>query len=315
MSLVTVLMPMRNAEPYVRAALESVLTQDGVELEVVVIDDGSTDRSAAAVREIGDPRIRLLPGPCKGISASFNTGLAAARGDIIMRCDADDLLAPGRLERQAGWLDGHSGFGAVCARFSTMTSGGQPVTDLDCGGDVETEITAELRSGGVRTSLCTYAIRTPILREIGGCRSYFTTAEDLDLLLRLGERTRVWFLPDYVYKYRLHSTSATHTQANVLRQFYEKTAKDFAAQRRAGQPDDLERGAPPAPPAAGASAPADSARHVQDMLIGRAWREHAQGRRLQALRSGWRACWTAPLNGSAWKSLVALALKRRSASG
>src|SRR5213593_4773866 len=102
--VVSVIMPMRNAERFFAESLHSVLNQQSrgssFDLEVVVVDDGSTDRSARIVREMNDPRIRLVAGPQRGISAAFNAGLAEARGEMIARCDADDLYPPGRLEWQ-----------------------------------------------------------------------------------------------------------------------------------------------------------------------------------------------------------------------
>ena len=100
MPLVSVVIPMKNAEPYVREAVESVLKQEGVELEVIVVEDGSTDQSEAVVRSIDDPRIRIIPGPQKGIAAAFNAGLTEAKGEFVARCDADDVFPPGRL----AWL-------------------------------------------------------------------------------------------------------------------------------------------------------------------------------------------------------------------
>src|SRR3954454_19608950 len=101
--LVTVLMPMRNAARFVGAALRSVLEQPNVNLEIVVIDDGSTDESADAGARFKDKRIRIIEGPRRGIAAAFNAGLDAARGEIIARCDADDHYPPGRLAQQAHW--------------------------------------------------------------------------------------------------------------------------------------------------------------------------------------------------------------------
>src|SRR5256885_5567543 len=101
---------MKNGEPFVRAAVESVLAQRGVELEVIVVDDGSTDRSAQIVREIGDPRVRIIPGPQKGISAAFNAGLAEAKGEFLSRCDADDLYPPERFGWQLEFLQKYPDF-------------------------------------------------------------------------------------------------------------------------------------------------------------------------------------------------------------
>jgi glycosyltransferase involved in cell wall biosynthesis len=303
-------MPMRNAEPFVRAALESVLAQDGVELEVVVIDDGSTDRSAEVVRAVGDPRVRLLPGPCRGISAALNTAIEAARGEFVARCDSDDLYPSGRLARHVGWLTDHPEFGAVCGSFSTMTHDGRPVADLDCGGEVAEEITHELRADKIRTSLCTFTLRTDLVRRLGGFRPYFVTGEDIDFQLRLGEVTRVWYDPQSVYRYRLHETSITHTQGNARQAFFEARAKEFAAQRRAGRPDDLERGCPPPLPTTFSGPAVRPGQEIQGLLLAQAWEEHTAGHKLQALRTGVRAWAACPSRLSAWKSLAALVLRR-----
>jgi glycosyltransferase involved in cell wall biosynthesis len=305
---------MRNAEAFVQAAIASVSKQQEMELEVVVVDNGSTDSSAAVVRSMGDGRVRLVPGPEGGIAATFNAALAAARGDIIVRCDADDLFPPDRLAWQVRWLTEHAEFGAVCGRFTTMSPKGQVVAELECGGQVAEEITGELRNGATRTSLCTFAVRTELLRQVGGCRPFFVTAEDIDLQLRLGEIARVWFEPRSCYFYRLHDASITHSQGNTLKQFFEQTARTFAAQRRSGQPDDLQQGRPPPVPAVSPGGRFNSGQHLQGMLLSEAWREHAAGRRLRALRTGLRACLSWPRSLGAWKSLVALAYKRRRAA-
>jgi GT2 family glycosyltransferase len=309
MALVSVLTPMRNAEPFIRAALTSILAQEGVELEVVAIDDGSTDHSAAVVQEVGDPRVRLLPGPCRGISAALNAALAAARGDYVARCDADDLYPPGRLAGQVGWLEEHPEFGAICGRFSTLTPHGGPVADLGSAGAAE-EITGELRRGVVRTHLCTFTVRTSLLRQVGGYRPYFVTGEDLDLQLRLGEAGRVWYVPLSCYSYRLHDLSVTHREGKTRQAFFEEVARCFQTQRLAGAPDDLERGCPPSSPRVW-DAPDQPAAEVQGILLGQAWEEHAAGRKLRAMRTGLRACLARPSSLESWKSLAALALKPR----
>jgi len=206
MPLVSVIIPMRNAEPYVRAALESVLAQRDVDLEVIVIDDGSTDRSAAIVRDMDDRRIRVLPGPQKGISAAFNAGLADAKGEFLARCDADDLYPPDRLAWQLEYLRAHADFGAVSGSFSTMTHRGKVIAEAKpqaAGSDV----TEELRSSRGRSHVCAYLFRTELLKRLGGCREFFVTAEDVDLQLRLSEITRIWHDPRPAYLYRLHDAS------------------------------------------------------------------------------------------------------------
>ncbi len=309
MSLVSVLMPMRNAEPYVRMALESVLVQPSVDLEVVVIDDGSTDRSPDIVREIGDPRVRMLPGPRKGFVGAMNAALEAARGTLVCECDSDDLYPPDRLGWQARWMDEHPDFGAICGRYSTIDSKGNKVVDFDCG-PAAAEITDELRQAVTRTHLCSYLIRTDLMRRLGGLRPYFPIGADIDFQMRLGEICRVWFEPRPCYLWRLHDTSLTHTQSNAKQEFLEETAREFCRQRRSGRPDDLERGCPPTPPADVPGTAVGSGEHVQGMLLGQAWHEHEQGHKLRALRTGLRACLAHPSSLGAWKSLGALLVKR-----
>src|SRR5829696_3649573 len=128
MPLISILIPCRNAEQFIDETLRSVLIQD-VDLEVIVVDDGSTDRSNDIIRKMNDPRVRIIPGPQRGISAAFNAGLAAASGELVARCDADDLYPPGRLAWQVKFLSDHPDFGAVCGYFSTITAVGKHVAD------------------------------------------------------------------------------------------------------------------------------------------------------------------------------------------
>ena len=232
MPLVSVIIPMKNAARFVRAAVESVLAQADVELEIIVIDDGSSDRSAEIVRGIDDPRVRIIPGPRKGISAAFNAGLADAKGEFLARCDADDLYPSDRLPWQVQFLQSHPDF-----EHKTEAAGA--------------EVTDELRRGHGRSHVCAYLFRTELLRQIGGCREFFVTAEDVDLQFRLAEITRIWHEPRPAYLYRLHGTSITHRQRSGERAFFERCARQFQQQRRTRGSDDVDLGWPPPMPRGG----------------------------------------------------------------
>ncbi|HLL89437.1 MAG TPA: glycosyltransferase family A protein, partial [Tepidisphaeraceae bacterium] len=203
-------MPMRNAARYVRAALLSVLSQTDADFEVVVVDDGSTDSSADLVRALGDPKVQLVAGPCGGISVALNRALELARGHYVARCDADDLFPPGRLAWQVRWLDTHPAHTAVAGGYVTMSRSGQPIADADTGAH-PADITPELRNGRTRTHLGTFMVRRAALRDVGGFRPYFVTAEDIDLQLRLGEAGTVWYEPVPSYQHRLHDDSITYS--------------------------------------------------------------------------------------------------------
>lgn len=306
--LVSVLIPMRNGRDYIAAALRSILDGCTTPIEVVVIDDGSTDGSAQVVGQLRDERVRVMPGPCEGnIARTLNAGLSAVRGDVLMRCDADDLFVPGRVDRQARWLAEHPDYVAVCGTFETIDARGRSVAAMHRDARA-LDITDELRLGQTRTHLGTFAIRTEAARAVGGFRPYFVVAEDLDFQCRLAERGRVWFEPEVCYRYRLHDASITHTQATARREFLTQTARRFALQRQQTGSDDLQRGRPPTPPddATPASRVGDEMRRI---LVGQAWHEHRRGQRLAAIRTGWRALGLQPASPRSWWTLLMLAVK------
>jgi glycosyltransferase involved in cell wall biosynthesis len=306
--LVSVIMPVYNAERYITAALVSILKEEKIPLEIIVVNDGSTDRSLDRVQELTDPRIRIVENQARGIATALNTGLAVAQGQFVVRCDADDLYPANRIAQQVEWLSQNPEFGAVCGSYAAIDPKGQVLVRFRNGIHPE-EITEELSAGYTRTHLCTYAIRTEILRSLGGFRPYFTTGEDIDLQLRLGEVCRVGYQPQLYYQYRLHQASITHTKSSVEREFFDEIARKFQAQRQTIGQDDLQRGTPPIPPKAGTHPALTAAQHIQKILLCQAWYEHQAGQKRQALTTGVRSALLLPSNLATWKSVLALAIK------
>jgi len=309
MCLITVLMPMRNAQRYVLEAIESILSQTSVDLEVLVIDDGSTDQSAEIVSRIDDERVRMVPGPCGGISVALNHGLDLATGEFIARCDADDIYPADRFAWQLQFLQDHADYAAVCGSYCTVTHKGQTIVEHD-GGSVAMDISDELKRGLIRSHIGAFLVRKSAYTELGGFRPYFVTAEDIDLQLRLGEIARVWYEPKQAYRHRLHDESVTYSKGNEVRFFFETSAKRLQEQRRQSGKDDLQQDNPPLPPVVLVSQPSKSIEQVQGMLINLAWREHGAGQKFKAMLAGWRAVWSNPRKLSAWRNLAYLTLKR-----
>lgn len=113
---VTVLMPVYNAEHYLREAINSILAQSFKPFEFLIIDDGSTDRSAEIIRAYTDPRIRFVRNVQNmGITATLNKGISLASCDLIARMDADDISHPHRLQKQFGYMKRNP----RCAMLST----------------------------------------------------------------------------------------------------------------------------------------------------------------------------------------------------
>jgi len=118
---ISVLMPVHNAATTLPGAVQSILDQTEADWELLAVDDGSTDGSEEILRDCArrDARVRVLAGPHRGVVHALNRGLAAARGRLIARMDADDLCAPERLARQRSYLDAHPtvGLAACQVRF------------------------------------------------------------------------------------------------------------------------------------------------------------------------------------------------------
>jgi len=102
--LVSVIMPVYNGEKTLQRAIDSILNQTYSHLELVIVDDGSTDSSAKIIKEINDPRIRLIQQENKGAAASRNRGFAESQGEFITFLDTDDLWLPQKIETELNTL-------------------------------------------------------------------------------------------------------------------------------------------------------------------------------------------------------------------
>src|SRR6266850_4685025 len=116
--LVSIVVPMHNAEEYISRTLVSLLADTQIPMEVIVVNDKSTDASLARVLEFSDERMRVIDGPGRGAPAAMNAGVAAARGAVLMCCDADDLYPEKRIRQQVAWLNANPEYAAVCGSFS-----------------------------------------------------------------------------------------------------------------------------------------------------------------------------------------------------
>ena len=122
--LASVIIPAHNAERYVGEAVTSVLTQGVSDLEVIVVDDASTDNTAQVVASFDDPRVRLVRLPKVGVGAARNRGLCVARGQFIAFLDADDRWCAGKLSRQIALLQAEPEVGFVFTNFRRFDAGG-----------------------------------------------------------------------------------------------------------------------------------------------------------------------------------------------
>jgi hypothetical protein len=230
---VSVVMPVRDAETTLGAAIDSILAQSYADLELIVVDNGSTDgsRAVAAARARGDRRVRLLLEPEPGIVPALDRGLAQAGGDLIARMDADDVSLPDRLRRQVDFLARHPAIDTVGTGIVLVTPGTADRVSL-----LPTDprvIRRKLASLNTRFMVAhpTVLMRRRALLAAGGYRRLFPHAEDYDLWLRMSERGALSNLPEPLLRY---STAAmdSRTPAYRLAQLLGIAAARWAAHRR-----------------------------------------------------------------------------------
>jgi glycosyltransferase involved in cell wall biosynthesis len=213
------LIPVRDGSRFIVAALESALAQTDRDLEVVVVDDGSSDDTAALVETVRrrDARVRLL-GLTRGsgLVDSLNFGLEQARGDFVARLDADDLAMPDRLEQQLSFLDAHPGVAVVGSALDLVDGRGTHVGRVDYPTDPST-VSLRLTQGNVLAHSAV-VIRRDRLDATCVYRRTFAHAEDYDLWLRIADSHDLANVAEPLTRYRIHANqvSATHLEEQAV---------------------------------------------------------------------------------------------------
>ena len=207
--LVSLVVPAHNAERFIEGTIRSLLSQTYRHIEVIVIDDGSSDRTAALVTSIQeeDPRVVLLRQANLGVAAARNAGLMQARGEFIAPVDADDLWYPGAIEKLAACLGEHGpGVGIVYA-WSVyidergLLTGGFRAATLE--GDVFATLLCHNFLGNASCTM----IRRDCFEVTGGYDSEFREhaeqgCEDWDFYLRVSEHYHFRVVPEFLIAYR-----------------------------------------------------------------------------------------------------------------
>jgi glycosyltransferase involved in cell wall biosynthesis len=219
--LISVIIPAHNAGRFIRRTLDSVLGQTHRALDVVVVDDGSTDDTAVAVQEIAhrDPRVRLFRTPNRGVSAARNLAIAEARGDLIAPVDADDLWHPEKLARQlAPMRAGSDKLGVVYCWSRGIDDEDRVIlpswNDSSARGNVLQDIVIRGIAGNGSTPL----IKRKFAEAVGGYDSATTLSEDWKFYTALAGVCEFDVVPQYLVGYRLHDDSATKIEVRRMEQ-------------------------------------------------------------------------------------------------
>lgn len=212
---VSVLLPAFNAAATVAKAADSVLTGNDVALELILIDDGSTDGTSEVLEGTArDSRVRVISHPNMGLAASLNRGIAAASAPFIARMDADDIAAPGRLDCQLRFLRDHPEVVLVGGQIRRIVRG-EPRSasgfPLDHGGIVDALLHGH-------HAMCHPAVmmRKSALESVGG---YWDQGfgEEWDLFLRLSEVGKLANLDRHVLDYTFHQSGMNASGMDAMR--------------------------------------------------------------------------------------------------
>lgn len=191
--LVSVIIPTYNRAGLVGRAIESVLGQTYQEVEMLLVDDGSTDDTGVVVKGFTDPRIVYIRHRAnRGGAAARNTGLRAARGEFIAFLDSDDRWLPEKLERQLDALRLALQCGvAYCAFVKTGSAGARLVENKN--GD---ELEKLLLQRQFVITLSTVVVRRELLNAVGGFDELLPSCQDTDLFIRLLPLTGFVYVPE-----------------------------------------------------------------------------------------------------------------------
>ncbi|MBW4568369.1 MAG: glycosyltransferase [Tolypothrix carrinoi HA7290-LM1] len=206
MPLISVVIPVYNGEKTINSTIESVLKQTFVDLEILVIDDGSTDSTVEIVKSILDSRLHIYSYPNAGISANRNRGLAKATGEYLSFIDADDLWVSDKLEAQLNALLKHP---QAALAYSW--------TDyIDMNGNFLKSGRRITETGNVYSKLLMYnflengsnpLIRSEAFNTVGGFDESLPVAEDWDMWLRISAYYEFVLVPEVKIFYRVQANS------------------------------------------------------------------------------------------------------------
>ncbi len=205
--LVSVVIPMFQAEAWIVETLESVVSQTHPWVEAIVVDDGSLDRGADLVSvfaESTDRPIRLIRTANQGVAAARNLGIAESNGTYVALLDADDLWHSSKLEYQVAQLEESGSPMCTCGYkfFDDRTKRRIGVVRVDDGSAALRGWLA-LEGNGLALS-STALIRRQVLNELLQFDSLFSISADLDFALRVGEKGHLDALPEVLVGYRVH---------------------------------------------------------------------------------------------------------------
>lgn len=251
MPLHSIIMPVYNGERYLAESIQSVLDQECADLELIAVDDCSTDRSAQVVREFAERDARVRPASTAinsgGPALPKNIGLAHARGDFISFCDQDDILLPHKLTRASEVFALHPGLDLVFFDFKPFSAHASPQQPYLAGKNFIERASSYLEPAGRDVFMCRnywgcmagvhmgISTQTVVCRRelLAGRRfdTRFRIVDDIALWHRVAETARIAFVNQPVALYRDHEQALTGDSALLSRETVAFHRENYFRQR------------------------------------------------------------------------------------
>jgi len=237
--LVTVLMSVFNGETYLKKAIDSILKQSYSDFEFLIINDGSSDKTAEILEHEAkrDSRIKVIDQDNQGLVASLNYGLKKACGQLIARIDADDIAYPHRLEKQVAYMAEHPDLLALGSAITLIDDQGRTLKQIDYPTGTQ-EVRSAMMLGSKLAHPAVIMRREQVL-QIGAYREACRHAEDYDLWLRLLELGEIDNLKEPLLYYRQHDEKISLKESFAQRLATE-CARFASNMRRSGKADPLD---------------------------------------------------------------------------
>jgi len=236
---VSIVMPVFNGERFLRDAVESVLAESFRDLELVVLDDGSTDATPEILTEYAseDSRVRIHREEGETLAQTLNRCVGHCSAPLLARLDADDVSIPGRLEDQVGFMEANPQVALLGGQAELIDEDGEAFGIAEYPtGDADLRRALQTINPFVHSAI---VMRRSAFDAAGGYRASLPHAEDLDLWLRIAELGGLANLPGPVVRYRIHSAQQSFRKQRE--QAVHSMATQMASRARAaGEPDPLE---------------------------------------------------------------------------
>lgn len=219
--IISVIMPVYNAEPYLRLAIESILKQTFRDFEMIIVNDASTDASATIIRRYAktDPRIHFIThDQNKGLPGALNTALSQAQGKYIARMDQDDISLPDRLKLQFQFLEAHKDITLIGGGYAPFNESGHRINIFHPKSSIEIAWRFISNSYFCHPSIM---FRSEALKDIGEYPN--VGAEDFAFFSQFVQRYRCTNLQKILIHYREHQTNYSVTKRDKIRESVKKT--------------------------------------------------------------------------------------------